>query len=345
MNPGYWRRSSPWILALGGAAVVVVALAAAYFSWSGYFAARPKGAPVTLNIAHAPYFGLALAYIAHDRHLFEEENLRVNFLPYSTGKTSLQAVTAGAADLAGLGDLPVMFAANAGVPVTVIAMLSKADQDIGLVVRRDRGITRVREIRGKRIGVTFGTAGHFALSGLLLSRHLAMSDISVKNLPPGDLIAQLKGGALDGIVTWEPHLNNAQVALGENGAIFFAENLYNDPYMMAGLRAVIEEKQDAIRRLLRAMKKAESLYSADPQASYPSIANHIGMPLELVQRLMPRYHIALELGQSLIMSLEDETRWAMKNRLIPGHKVPNFMNHVALEPMLAVKPNAVTIIH
>lgn len=345
MNTEHPRRRNLRIFALGAAAVFVIALAAVYFWWGGYFASRPAGAPVTLNFAISPYVGLALAYVAQDRHLFDEENLKVNFLNYQSGKASLDAAIGGAADLAGVGDLPVMFAANAGIPVTVIAILSKADEDLGLVVRRDHGITRVTEIRGKRIGVTFKSSGHYALSGFLLSRHMALSDIVVKNLQPDDLIAQLESGALDGIVTWEPSLTTAQIALGGNGATFYAKDLYNIQFTIAGLRPVVENKKDAILRLLRALKKAESFYSADPQASSMSIANHTGMPLELVQRLMPRYRIDLELGQSLVMALEDESRWAIDNRLIAQRKMPNFMNHVSLEPMLAVKPGAVTIVH
>jgi len=43
--------------------------------------------------------------------------------------------------------------------------------------------------------------------------------------------------------------------------------------------------------------------------------------------------------------LEDESRWAIRNKLIDRADMPNYLNHVALDALKAVSPAAVTIIH
>jgi len=51
------------------------------------------------------------------------------------------------------------------------------------------------------------------------------------------------------------------------------------------------------------------------------------------------------LDQSLVLALEDEARWAIKNKLTSKTKVPNYLNHIHLDALKSVAPSAVTIIH
>ena len=42
--------------------------------------------------------------------------------------------------------------------------------------------------------------------------------------------------------------------------------------------------------------------------------------------------------------MEDETRWMMQNSLTTETTVPNYMDHIYQEGLLAVRPDAVQII-
>jgi len=57
-----------------------------------------------------------------------------------------------------------------------------------------------------------------------------------------------------------------------------------------------------------------------------------------------RYQFSLSLDQSLILAMEDEARWMIKNKLTRENQVPNFMNYLYLDGLKAVKPEAVNII-
>ena len=50
------------------------------------------------------------------------------------------------------------------------------------------------------------------------------------------------------------------------------------------------------------------------------------------------------LDQSLVLALEDESRWAMKNGLVGGTKVPNYLNFIYFDGLESVKPKAVRIL-
>jgi NitT/TauT family transport system substrate-binding protein len=55
------------------------------------------------------------------------------------------------------------------------------------------------------------------------------------------------------------------------------------------------------------------------------------------------YVFGLFLDQSILVSLEDEARWAIDNRLTTAASVPNYLSFIHVEALQAVKPEAVSI--
>jgi len=53
----------------------------------------------------------------------------------------------------------------------------------------------------------------------------------------------------------------------------------------------------------------------------------------------------VSLDQSFVSTLEDAARWAIKNRLVDGVVVPNFLDYIYFDALRGVKPEAVSILH
>ncbi len=53
------------------------------------------------------------------------------------------------------------------------------------------------------------------------------------------------------------------------------------------------------------------------------------------------YHVSLD--QTLLITLEDETRWAMKNKLTDKTAMPNYADYIHVDSLMAVKPEAVKL--
>jgi NitT/TauT family transport system substrate-binding protein len=52
----------------------------------------------------------------------------------------------------------------------------------------------------------------------------------------------------------------------------------------------------------------------------------------------------LSLDQSLIVAMEDEARWMIRNGLTSGNEIPDFLNFIYEDGLKAVMPERVTII-
>lgn len=98
------------------------------------------------------------------------------------------------ADLATLGNLPIVFATLNQVPLSIVATIANASRGAGIVARRDRDIARAADLKGKTIGVTLGTDGHFVLGVLLAEQGIEMGKVRAQNVPPEEIVARSQTG-------------------------------------------------------------------------------------------------------------------------------------------------------
>ncbi len=328
------------LLGLGAAALV-----AGYLWWSQSSGATPVATESVRIATNTAYAGTCPILAARDQGFFASEGVAPVILSRSSGKAALEAVRRGEADIGTVADVPVMLAGLNREPVSVIATIFKGDKDHGIVARRDRGIASVADLKGKRIGVTLSTSGHFALDALLNRASLAPEEVTMRNYKPEELADALTRGDVDAIVTWEPFLSAAHKGLGDQATVFYGQDVYTSLYNLAGMRDYLTRHPQTVERLLRAVDKGARFCTEQPDAARALVARESkGNPAALVAA-WPTYRFGVVLDQGLILALEDEAQWAIKNRLTTTHEVPNYLDHLYLAGLEAVLPNAVTVIH
>lgn len=327
-------------------ALVLVALLGGYV-WSSWTPpAQPASPPEAMTIAaNTHYAGTGLVFIAQVKGYFANEGLNVALQPYTTGKDALDAALEGRAELATAADILIMFAVMKEQPVSIVATIFTVEKDPGIIGRKDKGVLTLASLNGKRIGVTLGTSGHFVLDAFLIRQKLSTDDVTLRDLQPQELSEALLNGDVDAVATWEPYLGALRTQLGANGMIFYSEGIYELPFNIAGTRDYVLSHPQTIKKLLRALVRAERFCKDEPGAAHKIIAGAINVSLEHMMELWPTFQFKVTLDQSLLLTLEDETRWAIKNKLTGRTDIPNYLYHIYLDALHAVTPEAVTIIH
>ena len=74
-------------------------------------------------------------------------------------------------------------------------------------------------------------------------------------------------------------------------------------------------------------------------------ADFLQLDRGLLAEIWDNFDYRVTLGEDLVLTLENQSRWAIKSRLTPATAVPNYLEHIYLDGLLAVKPEAVTILH
>ncbi|WP_371868144.1 ABC transporter substrate-binding protein [Pseudoduganella rivuli] len=324
--------------------VLAAAVAAA-----GIYAWREGGSsslpPETVVIAiSASYVGSCPVVAAQERGFFSRAGVNAQLQPHPSGKSALAASMQGKAQLATAADIPIMFAIMEQEPVSVIATIFKSDRDHGLLARPGSGVTGPASLKGKRIGVSFGTSAHFVLNAILNRQLLATTDVTLRNMQADQFAAALDKGEVDVVSTWEPYLGTVQSQLGGKGTVFYAEDLYEIPYNLAGSREYVVSHPETLKKVLRAVIQGATWCRDEPAAAQALVAKLMKPQGEQWRALWPTYRFGVSLDQGLLLALEDETRWALANKLASG-PMPNYLNAIDFKPLKAVAPGAVTIIH
>ena len=332
--------------------VALVALAAAalligIFAWTTRTAPSPSAASLdAVTIATTiRYAGACPILVAQENGYFTREGLLVKIQAESSGKASLDAVMHGRADLGTTGDLPVMFAAMNGEPIVVVATIFKTEKDEGIVGRKDLGVVTPASLKGKRIGVTQGTAGQFVLDAFLNRQKMRVSETTIVDLQPERLSAALLSGDVDAVATWEPILGTLLTQLGGNGAIFYGDGVYDAVFNLAGTRDYVSGHAEIIKKVLRAVIRGAQFCKDAPDSAIAIVARSMNLGTGTLKGSWSSYRFNVILDQALVLALEDETRWAIRNKLVVGTEMPNYLNHVYFDALDSVRPSAVTIIH
>ncbi|MBV8659999.1 MAG: NrtA/SsuA/CpmA family ABC transporter substrate-binding protein [Burkholderiales bacterium] len=331
-------------LMMVGAAVILMS---AGIYWSAIRSTRPSDAsPATkITIANFVYTGNCPLLAADAKGYFAQEGVDATVNTYSSGKLALDAVFNGKADLGISGDLPVMFSVMNGRPIVVVANMAKAENDVAVVARRSSGINQPSDLKAKRIGVPTGTAGHYYLDALLIHHHLSIDDVQVVDLGTDQMAAAMGKGVIDAASTWEPYVGAIQNQLGSDGVVFPAGEIYKPTMNVCGTAQYVKTHATALPPVIRALAAGASYCSAHPDDARLLVATTYHLDPDTLKASWPDFRFRVSLDQALLTALEDETRWAAKNRLAARSDMPNYLDHLYLDAMQATFPKAITVIH
>jgi sulfonate transport system substrate-binding protein len=311
---------------------------------SGCEAKKPAGPPEKLTIAIPKNINPVLMKIADAKGYFREEGLDVTLQLHSFGKAALQSLLDGKADLATAADTPIMFAMMKGAKLSILATIDTSTRDDAIVARKDRGIASASDLKGRRVGATLGTAGDYFLDSYLVMNALSRKDVVIVEMKPEEMTEALTQGKIDAVSTWQPHIAILRSALGERVIMLHSDSIYTETFDLVSMQELTRQRPEALRRLLRALVKAEGFAAANPKESQRIMSAFSGMDGESLAGIWNDFQFNVSLNQSLLVTLEDQARWAIKNGLTDRRDLPNFLEALYIDGLKSVKPDAVRVI-
>src|SRR5678816_3466447 len=103
----------------------------------------------------------------------------------------------------------------AGAP-NVRILFTVAEGLYRIVGKRSAGIKTLADLKGKRITLPRDTSAHYSLVRMLASARLSESDVTIVDVPRGQLAAAVIDGRADAISMWGPDAQNALDGLGDD---------------------------------------------------------------------------------------------------------------------------------
>lgn len=338
------KRCSPllaWLVALcAGAFAAFAALAV-----SGCVRQAPAvEPPATLRVALPLQLSSGATFVGEALGLFKQHQLTLQVQPFQLGKDALAAVVQGKADLAVVADTPFMFAALRGEPIATVATVFGSRTAIAVLGWRNQGIANVADLSGKTVGTVAGTNAQYFLDALLVSHGVAPGSVKVVALRPDQLGPALRAGHVDAVTVWHPDLGRLKAELGHQGVALYGDDIFVYRFLLVGRRDYLDRHPQAVAQFVAALADATDAVHAQPARARAIVGKVLGIaPARLAEYFDPTdYYVGLD--QSLLLALDDQSRWAMKQGLAPPRPVPNYLELLRQQPLRAARPSAVKVI-
>jgi NitT/TauT family transport system substrate-binding protein len=202
--------------------------------------------------------------LAKGRGYFAAAGLDVSYAVGRGGVDVAKQVGAGNAPLGGIvADAPIVVRQN-GVPVKIVCLFG-GKGFMQLVVRKDSGIKKPADLKGKTITVmSYQDTTFYALLGLLASAGLTQNDVNIQSAGPvgvWQMVATGKSAGMAGVPDWIPPVEAAGVAVN----VLPTDEFF--PHMAQAVAAsdqTIKERPELVRSFVKAALRGMKDIMDDP---------------------------------------------------------------------------------
>jgi len=312
----------------------------------GHTGCSPRAGPPE-RIAIGTNFNemVGLLFIAEAQGFYRTQGLEVAIREYQTGLAPLKDLEEGRLDLASCAEFALtgeVLAGRAG-QLRCLAVIAAGEVDF-LIARRDRGIKQPGDLRGKIIGVPRKTSAEFFLAGFLTLNNISLGEVTVADVRPKEMADALAGGKVDAVLVWAPVTDGIIKKLGNNAIVWPAQGGQNVYRLLVTRDEMIKKRGPVLERLLRSLAQAGGFMERQPEAGRAVIAQRLQVNIADLQSGKASINYESFLDQGLLLAMEDQARWLIRNRLTYQDRVPDFLGCIHAETLLQVDPRAMRLV-
>lgn len=271
-------------------------------------------APIAIH-GNKHTFEIAPVLLAADRHYPGEATVRMGGIPNLFGLPAIPGFGEdGIADVATHAETQGLRYSVANPDLRII--LTVAEGLYRLAARRSAGIETLADLSGKRIATILQTSSGYFLHRLLASAGMTVADVEVvRILPLGDMPRALASGEVDAVTIWEPYMENAVAALGDDVIEFSGKGIYRELFNLntTAVNLADPEKRARIVAFTRSVMDAAAQIREAPDAAWPLVHASGGHPLEVIRQAWPHHAYPAQIAPDLLDVMVEEERWLARN--------------------------------
>lgn len=257
--------------------VCMVAVALLAFASNAFAGGLPE-----LRLDYATYNPLSLVLKEQKilEKAFEKDGTSIVWVQSLGSNKALEFLNASSLDFGSSAGAAALISKLNGNPIKSVYVYSRPEWT-ALATRKDSGIAKVEDLKGKRVAVTRGTDPHIFLVRALAGVGLTEKDVTVVPLQHQDGRAALERGDVDAWSGLDPMMAAAEVG----GAVLF----YRKPEANTwGILNVREEfataHPDAVKKVIAAYEEARAWALAHPEDLKKLFAAITKLPDAVVER-------------------------------------------------------------
>ena len=174
-----------------------------------------------LKVGYSDWPGWVAWEVAIEKKWFAEEGVDVKF-EWFDYVASMDAFAAGQLDAVGMTNGDALVTGSTGAKSVMVIMNDYSNGNDMLIGAP--GITSVKDLKGKKVGVEVGFVGHLLLLNALEKNGLTEADVELVNVPTNETPQVLASGDVDAIVAWQPSSGSALQLVPGSTAIYTSKD-------------------------------------------------------------------------------------------------------------------------
>ncbi len=184
---------------------------------------------------------------------------------FQSGPPEMQAMLAGAIDIAYVGTAPTITAISEGLDAKIVASVNINGSD--LVLRPDKEYTGPKSLEGLSIA-TFpaGSIQDIVIKKWLADNNVDVSKIKFHGMGPGEAVTAIEAGKVDGVFL--PHPSPSKIELDEKGMTVVQSGEMWPHHACCSLLVsgkLLREQPDLVDQIIKTHIKATEYVNANPE--------------------------------------------------------------------------------
>jgi sulfonate transport system substrate-binding protein len=244
-----------------------------------------------IRIDYATYNPVSL--VLKDKGFLEKElekdGISVRWVQSLGSNKALEFLNAGSIDFGSTAGAAALIGKINGNPIKSIYVYSRPEWT-ALVTRKDTGITKVEDLKGKRVAVTRGTDPHIFLVRALQEAKLTEKDVKLVLLQHPDGRTALERGDVDAWAGLDPLMAAAEV---ESGAQLFYRNAGANTWGVLNVSVSFAKDNPAlVQRVLKAYEEARKYSLANPAELKKTLVTYTKLAEPVIERQLERTELS-----------------------------------------------------
>ncbi|MBA1158703.1 aliphatic sulfonate ABC transporter substrate-binding protein [Microvirga mediterraneensis] len=240
-----------------------------------------------IRIDYATYNPVSL--VLKDKGFLEKElekdGIGVRWVQSLGSNKALEFLNAGSIDFGSTAGAAALIGKINGNPIKSIYVYSRPEWT-ALVTRKDSGITKVEDLKGKRVAVTRGTDPHIFLVRALQEAKLTEKDVKLVLLQHPDGRTALERGDVDAWAGLDPLMAAAEV---ESGAQLFYRNAGANTWGVLNVSESFAKDNPAlVQRVLKAYEEARKYALANKDELKKTLVTYTKLSDAVIERQLER---------------------------------------------------------
>lgn len=249
-----------------------------------------------------------------------EKGIKVEWAgPFPAAAPAFEALNAGSIDITAGSSTSAIAALSAKIPLVIFAYQKMSPGAEGIVVKKDSGISSIKDLAGKKVAVNRGGTGEYLLMQGLQTNGVDPKSVERVYLSPSDSGPSFTQGHVDAWATWDPFLTIAETAYDGKVVADGAAIKSDNAVVLVASKEFATSKADQLQLVFDVIKSENAWAVANKEEAGTVWVKEMNVPSNLAAKIGENNAVpTTSVTDADVKQIGAVAEWYAKSGIIPA---------------------------